>query len=104
MNSRLPFLVTVCLLVLSGLNFCLLTLTTSAWCRPLNNAKADYSVWHTVAGKSIGENNAVEEGCRFVKCDLMFEMAHWPPDPQEMFLCVELFLFASLGADPEQES
>ena len=86
-NSRLPFLVTVHLLVLSGLNFCLLTLTTFGWCRPLNNARADYSVWHTVAGKSIWKYNMVEKGCRLVKCDLTFEMAHWPPDSQEMFLC-----------------
>lgn len=34
----------------------------------------------------------------------MFEMVYWPSDSQEMFLCVELFLFVSLGADPEQES
>lgn len=34
----------------------------------------------------------------------MFEVARWPPESRETFLCVELFLFASLGADPEQES
>lgn len=55
----------------------------------------------TQAEKSI---NAVEKGCRFTKLDLVFEMALWLPDSWEMLLCVELFLFFSLGADPEQES
>lgn len=45
-----------------------------------------------------------KRGAEVPKCQPVVAVAHWPPRSPEMFPRAELFLFASSGADPEQES